>query len=285
MAFVKKDRKGPSVVLSRNNDPGDNSPGSVPDKGAKSGGSASEASAGSRNAARQSRRRMSSSVEVDEVPNPQSSVRRPSRRGAPTGEVGEGGEGKGKMDPKVLLGVGVGVVLLVIFLATRGGGGGGGGGGDVVAVTPPVDEKSTEVTTSLSNEERVRQEVLAEGYGISNSSGSSVRNQIPIESDVFVKDLSGADVKEIFVDRTVTLIRDFVSYVKHRAVTDEGIELYWLEGDYKGKKCKMDIKYNHFKTLADTGVVMCDIEVVETTEGNKIITWFGPIADPLSSMK
>jgi hypothetical protein len=197
----------------------------------------------------------------------------------------ESGEKK-SFDPKIIAGVAVGAVLLVVFVISRSGGSDSGQSpGSVVAVQPSQQETvSDEAVTQMSEEERIRQELLSAGYGAENSSSSGTKSQIPVESDVFVKDLSGADVKEMFVSKSIVYIKDFVSYTRHRAVTDDGIELYWLEGDYKGKKCRMDIKFKHFQTLSDTGVVMCNIEVVETQDGNKLITWFSPIEDPISAL-
>ena len=183
----------------------------------------------------------------------------------------------GKFTTKQVLGVSIVLVVLivVVMIFNR----------PQEPVYTPAPLVSSEIDTPvMSEEERIRRELLDSGYGVRNSSDSPPLPQSHAGSDSFVKDLDGADISELWEAKTITYIQDYVSYTKHRAITDSGVEIYWLEGDYKGLTCRMNIKYRHFRTLADSGVVVCNIEIVETVNGNKLITWFSPIEDPIGSV-
>lgn len=172
------------------------------------------------------------------------------------------------VDPKVILaGVSCLIVVLIIFLIAK--------GGKKEKISDPVNIPVQQVETQLSDEEKLQQELSKQGYGvdavIKDSQNSST---IPVQTDTFLKDLEGKDIPEMFEVKAITEISDFVTYTKHRAITGDGIELYWLEGRYKGQACRLTIPYKYFKELPEEGAVICTIEIVQTKDGNKLATHF-----------
>lgn len=172
------------------------------------------------------------------------------------------------VDPKVMLvGVICLILIVIIILVAK--------GGKKEKIPEPVNTNPQQVEPQLSDEEKLQKELNQEGYGvdavIKDSQSSST---IPVQTDTFLKDLDGQDIPEMFEVKAITEISDFVTYTKHRAITGDGIELYWLEGKYKGQPCRLTIPYKYFKELPEEGAVICTIEIVQTKEDNKLATHF-----------
>lgn len=167
----------------------------------------------------------------------------------------------------IIVGVGAAILIGIIVLMT----------GEKKVELPP-DESQMPVKNqepALSDEEKLQNELLSEGYGIDSATkDSKSQSLIPVQSDTFIKDLDGQDIPELFEVKTITYISDFVTYTKHRAVTGEGVELYWLDGKYKGQPCRVTMPYKYFKEIPEEGAVICTIEIVQTKDGNKLATWF-----------
>ncbi len=115
----------------------------------------------------------------------------------------------------------------------------------------------------------VVQEAAPDGKTVPGITDPSVQkyntNYSKIEKDTYTKGINGKTVLQhykIEPDSITTKI-DFVSYTKHRATTDTGIELYWLDAQYKGKKAKIQVPFRIFNQLDPVGVTVCDVEYVE----------------------
>jgi hypothetical protein len=143
-----------------------------------------------------------------------------------------------------------------------------------VAVTTTASIAPT-ATPSRTKEQQLQDELAAEGFGVQTPlQDSQTQNLTPVESDTFVKDIRGQDIPELFEISGITYITDLVVYKKHRAITGDGIELYWLEGEYQGQPCRLTIPFKYFKELATEGAVYCTIEVVKTRGGGIIFSYF-----------
>lgn len=108
--------------------------------------------------------------------------------------------------------------------------------------------------------------------GMKDIAGNTVsKNEAPVESDKFVKDLDGKAVAENFEIEEIYEVADFVSYKKHRAKTDAGVEIYWLDATYRGKKAKVQVSFSVFKELDSVGVVGADVEITRVKTGDETI--------------
>lgn len=78
----------------------------------------------------------------------------------------------------------------------------------------------------------------------------------------FTKDLYGLTLR---VDYTVSKIQtasDFVNYKKCRGTWGGGLELYYLDVDYKGNKYVIQVPFKYYKELEETGIIPVKMEVL-----------------------
>lgn len=192
----------------------------------------------------------------------------------------------------IIVGVLVVVVVVIVFLLTcvgkSNGSSGtgteeemstseGGGSADGQVQEGPVqvlDANGNLVTQNTTTVPEVTDDDLAREVGVGTQdftqdttmdTSSSV-----VDGDEYVKDIYGLTVR---VDYTVDKIldtTDFVSYTKKRGTWGGGMELYWLDCNYKGAKYVVQVPFKYYKELDDTGVVPVKMEVLQIageTEG------------------
>jgi hypothetical protein len=150
-----------------------------------------------------------------------------------------------------------------------------GGSSSTNGTTNSTTNGSVTPIPTPTEEELIISELDSIGVGVTDLTADTVvQNDAPVEENTFLRDLKGEDVPEYWEVSNIVSVSDYVSYVKHRAITADGIELYWLDGTYKGKPCKIQISYKIFKELDLEGVVPVDVEVVKTKGGQLISTYF-----------
>lgn len=136
-----------------------------------------------------------------------------------------------------------------------------------------------------TDEELLKQELINQGLGANSvSQSNNMYNNTSVSSDNFVTSLVGVDIPENYEVKAITYVIEFIPYTKHRAVTGTGVELYWLEGTFQGQPCKFTIPYKYFKDLPESGAVPCNVEIVQTSNGDLVATWFQFSADSYSQI-
>lgn len=85
--------------------------------------------------------------------------------------------------------------------------------------------------------------------------------------DQYVEDLYGLTTRVDYTVSSISNIADFVSYEKHRGTWGGGLELYWLDADYKGNHYVVQVPFQYYKELDDTGIVPVKMEVL-TIDGS-----------------
>lgn len=184
---------------------------------------------------------------------------------------------------KMMIGGGCAFGALILFLIFSS----GGSDNTTVSGEQALNEMTTTATAAptqaLSSDEQFQQELANQGIG-SDAVNQIGSGQTMVESDTFVKDIYGNDVPEIFTMEASSLLKDeMMSYTKHRAILDDGSEMYWLEGDYKGYEVRATIPYKYYESLSESGVMDCRVEFVKTAptaenpEGGVLITWVDPL--------
>ena len=133
---------------------------------------------------------------------------------------------------------------------------------------------TTTIETAMTDEERLREQLEREGIGMGATGTQVAGGQIPVSSDVFVYDIHGERIPEMFEVRAITHISDIVSFTKRRAVLGQGIEFYWLDGVWRGQPVRVVVPFTWFRELPEQGAVIATIEIVETVDGNLIATYF-----------
>lgn len=141
----------------------------------------------------------------------------------------------------------------------------------LVQEQPPPEPTSDPRLTEI-------QALYEQGIGKEYVDETNLFAQGNIESNKFRRDFSGTDQPETFkLPVKITVVRDGVSYVKHRAITADGIEIYWLEGEFKGKACIFTIPYSIYQIIQSAGVIDVEVEVVTDANGSQTITSFTAI--------
>lgn len=116
--------------------------------------------------------------------------------------------------------------------------------------------------------------------GMTNTGEDTNMNQTSApEKDNMVKDLNGISLIQNYTVGKITTVVDFVNYKKHRAITADGMELLWLEVDYKGKPYKVTVPFKIYKELDPEGITVVDIEVLNLGNGNQVISYMSVRSD------
>lgn len=95
----------------------------------------------------------------------------------------------------------------------------------------------------------------------------------------YVKDINGLDVSAVYQEASLEYVVDYVSYVAHRGLVDNGMEMYWLDVEYNGLKYKMQVPFYYFKDLKETGICRVEMEIIHTMDGGKIISYMHIVSE------
>lgn len=170
--------------------------------------------------------------------------------------------GGGKNLKFIFIGVAVVLVVVVAFLVL-----GKARKKDVPVQDPNPIEQQDQTTEPVPNTP-VEPEV-PEIPDDTNIGTQDFRNDTTMVSDTeltdpedFTKDIYGLTLR---VDYTVAKIQeasDFVSYEKKRGTWGGGLELYYLDAEYKGKKYVIQVPFKYYKELDDSGIIPVKMEVL-----------------------
>ena len=109
--------------------------------------------------------------------------------------------------------------------------------------------------------------------GIGTAQASDTTSATVYSPDDFIKDLNGLDISAVYEVGDISYVYDYVSYEKRRALIDDGMELYWLEAEYQGKKYRIEIPFTYFKNLRSSGICRVMVEVLTLKNGGKVISY------------
>ena len=93
------------------------------------------------------------------------------------------------------------------------------------------------------------------------------------DPDMYIEDLYGLTTRVDYVVEKISNVADFVSYEKHRGTWGGGLELYWLDAEYKGQHYVIQVPFEYYKELDDVGIVPVKMEVLTikgSAEGEKL---------------
>lgn len=153
---------------------------------------------------------------------------------------------------------------------------------NVPAATQSVDDETSSDTTSESDDEigdnaetqatEEPNKYLQGDHDYSDSENNSVPEKVFSAGD-YVKDLESEDVPAVYNVEKREYIVAHVSYTAKRAIIDDGMEMFWIDVDYKGKKYRVQCPYYYFKDLDETGICKVNIEVLYLEGGGQIISY------------
>lgn len=164
-------------------------------------------------------------------------------------------EGKG-LDIKLIAGA-VGVIILVIvlfvvFLGNRG------------KNEEPVDTGDIPPTQEEPSAGPAEPDYGDAGLGTQDFSGDTNNtSDSPLtDPEDYTKDIYGLTVRVNYDVAKIQEAADFVNYTKHRGTWGGGLELYYLDAEYRGNKYVVQVPFKYYKELDETGIVPVKMEVL-----------------------
>lgn len=82
------------------------------------------------------------------------------------------------------------------------------------------------------------------------------------DPDNYIKDLYGLSTQVNYTVSKISTATDFVSYTKYRGTWGGGLELYYLDAEYKGNHYVIQVPFQYYKELDDVGIVPVKMEVL-----------------------
>lgn len=164
---------------------------------------------------------------------------------------------KKKIDNKLVGLIGGGVVLILILIFVVMGRG-----------SKEPDPVPVETTPPATTEPEPDDPLLPQGGGIQNFLGDTNNtSDSPLSNpDGFVEDVQGLTMRVEYDVTAITTMSDFVNYEKKRGTWGGGLELYWLDADYKGTHYVIQIPFKYYKELDDVGIVPVSVEVLQVKQ-------------------
>lgn len=200
-----------------------------------------------------------------------------------------------KVDPKMIVIIAVVAVVIILgyFMLT----GNSKGTNDVQSGTEVSDDTTSSTSSTTSGTTDDDSEIFqgndiyyADGTtkdsaginpGVQNYDDDSnmTTGATVYSSSDFIKDLNGMDVSAVYNVDSIDFVEDYVSYETRRAITADGMELYWLEATYNNKPYRIQIPFYYYKNLGDSGICKVNVEVLTLVGGGKVISYMQVIPE------
>ena len=173
-------------------------------------------------------------------------------------DVGGGSRGKYLT---IILCVFVVVLIAALFLVLMGG---RGKSSEYEVPDTVVNEQVSDTQSSTAPQSIQENNLGTQDFtGNTNMSNSDVMTN----PDMYVEDLYGLTTRVDYTVKNISSVADFVSYTKHRGTWGGGLELYWLDVNYKDRKYVVQVPFQYYKELDEIGIVPVKMEVL-TVEGS-----------------
>lgn len=169
----------------------------------------------------------------------------------------------------IVLGVALVVVVAFVFLLFVGRGGKESTPTNNPDPTQSVQQGETPGQSSQATATPASESDNLSGMGTQDFTQNTnmTTSDVLTNPDQYVEDLYGLTTRVDYTVSSISNIADFVSYEKHRGTWGGGLELYWLDADYKGKHYVVQVPFQYYKELDDTGIVPVKMEVL-TIDGS-----------------
>lgn len=102
---------------------------------------------------------------------------------------------------------------------------------------------------------------------------NKVNNGKLTPSGDFLKDVNGNQIPANYEVKQVKEETDFVNYEKRRGVTGDGVELLWLDAEYKGIPYTVQVPFKIWKELDPKGITVVSMEVLYLDQDRKVISF------------
>lgn len=129
-----------------------------------------------------------------------------------------------------------------------------------VQAPPVVEQQQTQQNPTTSQP----------SVGTQNFAGDTTMKQDSplVNPEEYLTDVFGLTMQVNYTVKEISEIADFVSYEKHRGTWGGGLELHWLDVEYKGSQYVIQVPFKYYKELEDSGIIPVKMEVL-SVEGPK----------------
>lgn len=129
---------------------------------------------------------------------------------------------------------------------------------------PATPQQTTQPTQQQPATQQPVEDQLPEGMGTQDFTQNTTmtNSDVLTNPDEYTQDIYGLTTRVDYTVNRISNVADFVSYTKHRGTWGGGLELYWLEADYHGSKYVVQVPFEYYKELDDTGIVPVKMEVL-----------------------
>lgn len=135
----------------------------------------------------------------------------------------------------------------------------------------PIETDQTEYIQQTETDTLATEHETTPMPGVKDNDNMQNSDHLDQSTD-FLRDLSGVEIPINYNVKSIDYTRDYVNYTRRRASMDEGMELYWIDIDYNGKKYRCTIPFWRYKAMSDTGICVVQIEVLSLEGGEKVIS-------------
>lgn len=141
------------------------------------------------------------------------------------------------------------------------------------------DEKGNPIYSSDDNSV-VNGDAIKPGESNYEESTQGETTSKVFDPDDMLKDINGVDISATYNVISRDYVYDYVSYTAKRGIIDDGMEIYWLEAEYCGKKYRIQVPFYYFKDFSEKGVCRVQIEVLNIEGGGKVISYMQVVQNP-----
>lgn len=177
-------------------------------------------------------------------------------------DTGEDKEPSNINKKHIIIGAGIVVVLIgiILFFVL-------GGEEEQAVIEEPVVEEKVDSLTEMQDS------LYKKGIGKEAVDEKKIYDQGPLSGKDFRKDFTNIDSPESYeMPIKIAAVNDSVSYTKHRTMTDDGMDMYWVDAQYKSKKTRLTLPYYIWQTLSPQGVMDVIVETVTDKGGKTFVT-------------
>ena len=143
---------------------------------------------------------------------------------------------------------------------------------DTGQVDGTTQEAATTTAQGATTEHEISTEVAVGLPEFDDRENGSTSATVYSAND-YIKDLNGNDIPAVYNVASRSSVKDFANYEAKRAILADGMEMYWLEIQYKNKPYRCQVPYYVFKDLETTGICVVEIEVLTLEGGEQVISY------------
>lgn len=145
---------------------------------------------------------------------------------------------------------------------------------------PYIYDENGQPIYSAETNQVVNSDSIDPGEADYSTSSKSKTTSKVFDTDDTLKDINGVDISATYNVTSRDYVYDYVSYVAKRGIIDDGMEIYWLEATYAGKKYRIQVPFYYFKDLNEEGVCRVQMEVLNIEGGGKVISYMQVVDNP-----